>query len=100
MAKNPLAAKRATSYAERLRLGIAGKNLRDIRSLCVIQRPTLLLVIHGEVKEEDEEDGRASPPPSAFSNRVTSVGTALPPLMGKAKVKLQNYQHIWTLVSI
>ena len=45
VAKNPLAARRATSYAERLRLNIA--------------------VIHGEVKEGDEEepDGRASPPP-------------------------------------
>ena len=44
VAKNPLAAKRATSYAERLRLGIA--------------------VIHGEAKdEEDDLDGRASPPP-------------------------------------
>ena len=44
MAKNPLVAKRASSYAERLRVGIA--------------------FMHGEVKEdEDEEDGRASPPP-------------------------------------
>merc|ERR1719259_306164 len=44
VAKNPLAAKRATSYAERLRLGIA--------------------VIHGEAKDEDDDtDGRASPPP-------------------------------------
>ena len=49
VAKNPLAARRATSYAERLRLGIA--------------------VIHGEVKDdEDELDGRASPPPS-FASR-------------------------------
>ena len=65
VAKSPLAAKRATSYAERLKLGIA--------------------VIHGEAKEEElEDDGRASPPPS-FSNRVTSVGTVLPPLMGKEK---------------
>jgi phosphoribosylpyrophosphate synthetase len=65
VAKNPLAAKRATSYAERLRLGIA--------------------VIHGEVKEEEEEeDGRASPPPS-FANRVTTVGATLPPLTAKAK---------------
>jgi len=70
VAKNPLAAKRATSYAERLRLQIA--------------------FIHGEVKDDDEDiDGRASPPPSrvssAFSNRVTTVGAALPPLVGKAK---------------
>ena len=44
VAKNPLVAKRASSYAERLRVGIA--------------------FMHGEVKEdEDEEDGRASPPP-------------------------------------
>merc|ERR1712241_650981 len=65
VAKSPLAAKRATSYAERLKLGIA--------------------VIHGEAKEDEEEDdGRASPPPS-FSNRVTSVGTVLPPLMCKEK---------------
>merc|ERR1719322_1644295 len=65
VAKSPLAAKRATSYAERLKLGIA--------------------VIHGEVKDEEDDDiGRASPPPS-FSNRVTSVGIALPPLMGKEK---------------
>jgi len=65
VAKSPLAAKRATSYAERLKLGIA--------------------VIHGEAKEDEEEDdGRASPPPS-FSNRVTTVGATLPPLMGKEK---------------
>ena len=35
VAKSPLAAKRATSYAERLKLGIA--------------------VIHGEAKEDEEE---------------------------------------------
>lgn len=47
-----MAAKRATSYAERLRLGIA--------------------VIHGEVKEEEEDiDGRNSPPneDDSFSDR-------------------------------
>ncbi len=51
VAKNPLAARRATSYAERLRLGIA--------------------VIHGEAKEadEDELDGRASPPPPQMACR-------------------------------
>lgn len=44
MARNPGSAKKATSYAERLRLGIA--------------------VIHGEQKESetDEVDGRNSPP--------------------------------------
>jgi phosphoribosylpyrophosphate synthetase len=67
VAKNPLAARRATSYAERLRLGIA--------------------VIHGEVKEgdEDELDGRASPPPSDMAHRMTSVGSTLPPLTAKEK---------------
>merc|ERR1712223_914160 len=65
VAKSPLVAKRASSYAERLRLGIA--------------------FMHGEVKEDEEDiDGRASPPLS-FSNRVTSVGTVLPPLMCKEK---------------
>lgn len=44
VARNPGSAKKATSYAERLRVGIA--------------------VIHGEVKEgeSDEIDGRYSPP--------------------------------------
>lgn len=45
MARNPNSVKRATSYAERLRLGIA--------------------VIHGEEKYDDEDkedDGRNSPP--------------------------------------
>ncbi len=66
VAKNPLAARRATSYAERLRLGIA--------------------VIHGEVKEgEEDEDGRASPPPPGMAGRVTTVGSTLPPLTAKEK---------------
>ncbi|XP_059081022.1 phosphoribosyl pyrophosphate synthase-associated protein 1-like isoform X1 [Tigriopus californicus] len=68
VAKNPLAARRATSYAERLRLAIA--------------------VIHGEVKDGDDEidelDGRASPPPG-MANRVTTVGATLPPLTAKEK---------------
>ena len=44
MARNPNSVKRVTSYAERLRLGIA--------------------VIHGEEKEDESEklDGRYSPP--------------------------------------
>merc|ERR1712223_1715904 len=70
VAKNPLVAKRASSYAERLRLGIA--------------------FMHGEVREEDdEEDGRASPPPfqpgPSYSDRVTSVGVTLPPMTAKEK---------------
>lgn len=55
VARTPSAAKRATSYAERIRLGIA--------------------VIHGENKESeaDEQDGRHSPPP--FND---SEGTVAP----------------------
>ncbi|XP_040570460.1 phosphoribosyl pyrophosphate synthase-associated protein 1 isoform X1 [Lepeophtheirus salmonis] len=64
VAKNPLAARRATSYADRLRLAIA--------------------VIHGEVKESEDLDGRASPPPT-FRGRVLSVGATLPPLTAKEK---------------
>lgn len=50
VAKDPGSAKKATSYAERLRLGIA--------------------VIHGEqkVSESDQIDGRSSPPPPSSSN--------------------------------
>ncbi|XP_031549006.1 phosphoribosyl pyrophosphate synthase-associated protein 2-like [Actinia tenebrosa] len=50
VAKNPASAYRATSFAERLRLGIA--------------------VIHGEQKETDydQHDGRQSPPPRAHSS--------------------------------
>lgn len=60
VAKNPLVAKRASSYAERLRVGIA--------------------FMHGEVKEEeDEEDGRASPPPF-------QPGAQQPPASGAASI--------------
>lgn len=71
VAKNPLVAKRASSYAERLRLGIA--------------------FMHGEVKEEDdEEDGRASPPPfqpklTSINERVTEVGVNMPMMTAKEK---------------
>ena len=57
VARHPGAVKRATSYAERLRLGIA--------------------VIHGEVKmgESETDDGRNSPPPPGMENRcLFSVG--------------------------
>ena len=40
--------------------------------------------MNGLKEDEEEDDGRASPPLS-FSNRVTSVGTVLPPLMCKEK---------------
>jgi len=77
VAKNPLVAKRASSYAERLRVGIS--------------------FMHGEVKEdEDEEDGRASPPPfqpgaqqpphnPSLSDRVTMVGVTMPAMTPKEK---------------
>nr|XP_017000564.1 phosphoribosyl pyrophosphate synthase-associated protein 2 isoform X2 [Drosophila takahashii]XP_017000565.1 phosphoribosyl pyrophosphate synthase-associated protein 2 isoform X2 [Drosophila takahashii] len=62
VARNPGVAKKANSYAERLRLGLA--------------------VIHGEQKETDadEVDGRYSPPPtSAYSNLLgNSVEMCLP----------------------
>lgn len=52
MARNPGSAKKATSYAERLRLGIA--------------------VIHGEQKEaeSDQVDGRYSPPPVRYVSTI------------------------------
>jgi len=70
VAKNPQVAKRASSYAERLRLGIA--------------------FMHGEAKEdEDEEDGRASPPPyqpgPSLDDRVMAVGVTLPSMTAKEK---------------
>lgn len=61
VARNPGSAKKATSYAERLRLGIA--------------------VIHGEQKESesDEVDGRNSPP-VVPSSRTMDVGLDLMPV--------------------
>ncbi|XP_051171066.1 phosphoribosyl pyrophosphate synthase-associated protein 2 [Leptopilina boulardi] len=59
VARNPGSAKKATSYAERLRLGIA--------------------VIHGEQREADTDmnDGRNSPPAS-LSLRTMEVGVGVP----------------------
>lgn len=62
VARHPGAVKRATSYAERLRLTIA--------------------VIHGEEKlpELEREDGRNSPPPAELENRTSfSLGLELLP---------------------
>lgn len=66
VARNPGSAKKATSYAERLRLGIA--------------------VIHGEQKisEADEIDGRNSPP-NAPKTRMTDVSSGFPSLVAKEK---------------
>ncbi|XP_067617105.1 phosphoribosyl pyrophosphate synthase-associated protein 2 isoform X6 [Eurosta solidaginis] len=74
VARNPNSAKKATSYAERLRLGIA--------------------VIHGEQKEaeSDEVDGRYSPPPSSSSTnnrtRTISVSVGVPEHPPKVKPPL------------
>jgi len=59
VARNPNSAKKATSYAERLRLGIA--------------------VIHGEQKESesDEVDGRNSPP-AVPRSRTMDVPDSVP----------------------
>lgn len=71
VARNPNSAKKATSYAERLRLGIA--------------------VIHGEQKEaeSDEVDGRYSPPPvSNNRTRTISVSVGVPEHPPKVKPPL------------
>ncbi|KAL6110214.1 prpsap1 [Pungitius sinensis] len=69
VAKSPSAAKRAQSYAERLRLGLA--------------------VMHGEAhhSELDMVDGRQSPPFSSPPNRTTAghTGLELPLMMAKEK---------------
>ncbi|XP_015038842.2 phosphoribosyl pyrophosphate synthase-associated protein 2 isoform X4 [Drosophila miranda] len=82
VARNPGVAKKANSYAERLRLGLA--------------------VIHGEQKEaeSDEVDGRYSPPPtrnstpqhapisSSSRQRTTSVSVGVPEHPVKVKPPL------------
>lgn len=69
VARNPGSANKATSYAERLRLGIA--------------------VIHGEQKESDSDmvDGRYSPPPapSMARTRTMDVGVGVPVHPAKEK---------------
>jgi len=73
IARNPLGARRATSFADRLKVNIA--------------------VLHGEYKEADErddEDGRASPPPQVQAvlpdrTRIFCIGPPLPPGIEKEK---------------
>ena len=69
VARNPGSAKKATSYAERLRVGIA--------------------VIHGEEKEceADEVDGRYSPP-NVPKSRIMDVGVGVPTPPAKEKPPL------------
>ncbi|XP_017058618.1 phosphoribosyl pyrophosphate synthase-associated protein 2 isoform X5 [Drosophila ficusphila] len=71
VARNPGVAKKANSYAERLRLTLA--------------------VIHGEQKETDadEVDGRYSPPPTSSNRqRTTSVSVGVPEHIVKVKPPL------------
>jgi phosphoribosylpyrophosphate synthetase len=67
VARNPGSAKKATSYAERLRLGIA--------------------VIHGEQKEAESDmvDGRYSPPPTLSRSRTMDVSVGVPVHPAKEK---------------
>jgi len=74
IARNPLGARRATSFADRLKVNIA--------------------VLHGEYKDEsderDDDDGRASPPPheQPVPDRMRlfqGIGPPLPPGMSKEK---------------
>jgi ribose-phosphate pyrophosphokinase len=72
VAKNPMAARRATSLADRLGVCIA--------------------VLHGECKEDErsDDDGRASPPPNeeqdvVDQNRIYTIGNSLPPMTAKEK---------------
>lgn len=72
VARNPGSVKKATSYAERLRVGIA--------------------VIHGEVKEgeSDEIDGRYSPPlERSINSRLMDIAIGgVPPTLNKEKPPL------------
>lgn len=63
VARDPGSAKKATSYAERLRVGIA--------------------VLHGENKpvDVDEEDGRYSPPVPNAGTRTMNLGLDLMPVL-------------------
>lgn len=86
VAKSPISARRATSMADRLRVGIA--------------------VLHGEEKddERDDDDGRASPPPnedlSAMQDRVYTIGPPLPPLTAKEKPKMYVVGDVYNKIAI
>lgn len=83
VARNPGSAKKATSYAERLRLGIA--------------------VIHGEQKdtETDEVDGRNSPP-NVPKARMSDISSGFPSMMAKEKPPIsklikKKLLNVWEL---
>ena len=103
IARNPLGARRATSFADRLKVGdsfIMLKILEIKRMDDWLQ--VNIAVLHGEYKDEaderEEEDGRASPPPgpqlpdpavpAADRTRVFSIGPPLPPGIEKEKPQL------------
>ena len=77
VAKTPASAKKAQSYAERLRLGIA--------------------VIHGEPQDfdSDREDGRHSPPPQAGDGNSLNAGDAFKSqnLWGTGKIVIVITTH-------
>jgi phosphoribosylpyrophosphate synthetase len=83
VARNPASAKKANSYAERLRVGIA--------------------VIHGEMKEcdLDEIDGRYSPPPVPRSGTIdVGGGLGLPTAPNKEKPPLHVVGDVQGLTAI
>ena len=103
IARNPLGARRATSFADRLKVG------RLLLCLLILDFELMddwlqvnIAVLHGEYKDEaderEEEDGRASPPPgpqlpdpavpAADRTRVFSIGPPLPPGIEKEKPQL------------
>ena len=76
IARNPLGARRATSFADRLKVN----TIIIIIIVNFIIMKVNIAVLHGEYKESDErddEDGRASPPPQAVlpdRTRIFSIG--------------------------
>ena len=104
IARNPLGARRATSFADRLkvwRLLLCLLKILDFE-LMDDRLQVNIAVLHGEYKDEaderEEEDGRASPPPgpqlpdpavpAADRTRVFSIGPPLPPGIEKEKPQL------------
>ena len=104
IARNPLGARRATSFADRLKVGRLLLCLLKILELELMDDwlQVNIAVLHGEYKDEaderEEEDGRASPPPgpqlpdpavpAADRTRVFSIGPPLPPGIEKEKPQL------------
>ena len=104
IARNPLGARRATSFADRLKVGRLLLCLLKILDFELMDDwlQVNIAVLHGEYKDEaderEEEDGRASPPPgpqlpdpavpAADRTRVFSIGPPLPPGIEKEKPQL------------